>query len=338
MKRNFYFLSYISIILAIIIFSVIYYCNKNKNISELVKIINVGVQDNTIVALIWIAQGKGYFKDQGLQVNIIRYPSGKLALNGMLNDEVDISTSADVPIMKNSFIRNDFFIFASIANTDKGAWIIARKDHGINTEYDLIGKKIGTQKFSAVHFFLSMFLLNNKIPESRTNIIFEDALNLPDMLINGNIDAFSMRDPFINTARNVLKDKAIEFFAPGIYEQKFILAAKKKIILEKKALIKKFLKALLNAQKFLESNKENAIDVTIKEMGIERKKEIICDWEKINFKLSLNQSLMITLEDQARWAIENKFTNKKVIPNYLNYFHFNSLKSIKPEAVSVIYE
>jgi len=100
-------------------------------------------------------------------------------------------------------------------------------------------------------------------------------------------------------------------------------------------LIKKFLKALLHAQKFLERNKENAIDVTIKEMGIERKKEIICDWEKINFKLSLNQSLLITLEDQARWATENKFTNKKTIPNYLNYFYINSLKSVKPEAVSV---
>jgi len=86
--------------------------------------------------------------------------------------------------------NQDFFIFASIANTDKGAWIIARKDLGINTELDLIGKKNGTQIFSAVHFFLSMFLLNSKISESRPNIIFEDALNLPDMLINGNIDAF----------------------------------------------------------------------------------------------------------------------------------------------------
>jgi len=44
-----------------------------------------------------------------------------------------------------------------------------------------------------------------------------------------------MRDPFLNTARNVLKDKAIEFFASGIYEQKKLyLQLKKQLFLKKK--------------------------------------------------------------------------------------------------------
>jgi NitT/TauT family transport system substrate-binding protein len=48
-------------------------------------------------------------------------------------------------------------------------------------------------------------------------------------------------------------------------------------------------------------------------------------WDIYNFKITLGQSLLVTLEDQARWAIENELTDKTEVPNYLNYIYYDAL-------------
>ena len=59
-------------------------------------------------------------------------------------------------------------------------------------------------------------------------------------------------------------------------------------------------------------------------------------WDDFVFELSLEQSLLTILEDEARWAIKNGFTNKTKVPNYLGYFYLDAMKAVKPEAVTII--
>jgi len=51
----------------------------------------------------------------------------------------------------------------------------------------------------------------------------------------------------------------------------------------------------------------------------------------------LDQSLVLALEDEARWAIKNKLTSKTKVPNYLNHIHLDALKSVAPSAVTIIH-
>ena len=59
-------------------------------------------------------------------------------------------------------------------------------------------------------------------------------------------------------------------------------------------------------------------------------------WQEGTFDLFLDQSLIATLEDQARWAIKNNLTNATKIPNYLDYIYIDALEAVKPEAVTII--
>jgi hypothetical protein len=47
--------------------------------------------------------------------------------------------------------------------------------------------------------------------------------------------------------------------------------------------------------------------------------------------------LLITLEDEARWAIKNNLTSATEVPNYLDYIYFDALDEVKPEAVGIIH-
>ncbi len=54
-----------------------------------------------------------------------------------------------------------------------------------------------------------------------------------------------------------------------------------------------------------------------------------------SYHVSLDQTLLITLEDETRWAMKNKLTDKTAMPNYADYIHVDSLMAVKPEAVKL---
>jgi NitT/TauT family transport system substrate-binding protein len=58
-------------------------------------------------------------------------------------------------------------------------------------------------------------------------------------------------------------------------------------------------------------------------------------WGYFQFKLFLDQSILLSLEDGARWAIRNKLTDATKIPNYLDYVYMDALKEVNPSAVTI---
>jgi len=302
--------------------------------AELPKV-RLGIQDNATCALVFIAAGEELFKQEGVDVTIRRYPSGKLALMGMLEGEVDIATVADMPVMSHSFLRNDFAVFANIAGTRAGAWIVARKDKGINTPADLRGKTIGTQKNSAVHFFLSAFLLKHAIPEDEVNILFMKAVDLAGALERGEIDAFSMRNPFIGEAKKKLGDNAIEFFEPGVYRQAFNLAAKREFLDGSLDEVCRVLHALISAEEIASGDDTEAIRIAADGMGKGREAGVSDDWSRYTYAVTLEQSIFITLEDQARWAVQQGTAPTSTIPNFLEFIDVRALETVRPQAVTV---
>ena len=54
------------------------------------------------------------------------------------------------------------------------------------------------------------------------------------------------------------------------------------------------------------------------------------------FVVQLDQNLLIMLEDQARWAIQNKLTEQTVIPNFLSVISMDALTAVSPDAVTIV--
>ena len=59
-------------------------------------------------------------------------------------------------------------------------------------------------------------------------------------------------------------------------------------------------------------------------------------WSQNQFSLSLDQSLITAMEDEARWMIKNNLTTEKQVPDFLDYIYEDGLKAVKPEAVNII--
>ncbi|MEE9610060.1 MAG: NrtA/SsuA/CpmA family ABC transporter substrate-binding protein [Desulfatiglandales bacterium] len=308
-----------------------------KKTTEPVEKVTIGTRPGVITCLVWVAEAKGFFKEEGLDVTLKSYSSGKWALKGLLNDEVDVATTSEVPVVFNSFNRRDFLVFSTISYTDNEPKIIANKDRDINEASDLSGKKIATQKASAVHFFLSLFLMQNYIPESEVELVYLKPDRLAPVLINGEVDAICMRDPYTQQAKDALGDNAVEFTAPGLYRKTFILVAMRDFIEKRPEAIEKILRAVIKAEGFTRKNPSEAMAIIARISGL-KKEQIAAIWDNFDIRVLLEQSLLISMEDEARWAVERGFTDKVEVPNYLDFIYFDGLKAVRPDSVTVIHE
>ena len=54
------------------------------------------------------------------------------------------------------------------------------------------------------------------------------------------------------------------------------------------------------------------------------------------FALSLDQSLVAAMEDEARWMITKNLTSEKSVPDFLKYIYMDGLKAVEPEAVRIM--
>ena len=59
-------------------------------------------------------------------------------------------------------------------------------------------------------------------------------------------------------------------------------------------------------------------------------------WLNTNYRVSLDQALILALEDESRWAIKSGLIGEAKIPNYLNFIYFDGLESVKPKAVRIL--
>lgn len=286
-------------------------------------------------ALAFVALDQGFFGDAGLDVNVVKHVSGKRALLAMLGGEGDVVTTAEVPIVFQSMARSDFRLLAQIGSTDRAACIVANTAAGIADPADLRGKRIGTQRASAVHFYLHMFLVKYGMQEEDVTLSFMKAEELPGALGEGRIDAMCMREPYVTQAREALGDNAAVFEEGGIYYRTEHLVASEKLMTERPHVATALLKAFVEADGFAQASPEKLPGILARqlEMPVARAYEVVGNH---TFGVSLEQALLVALEDEAAWVMKYGLVDNPRIPNFLDVIYTKGLAAVNPSAVTII--
>ena len=291
-------------------------------------------------ALTFIALDQGYFKAEGLELEFVTFPSGKRALQeGFLDDKqgFDLVIASDMPFSSALQNHPDLVTFAHVYSADNVNSIVAREDENIQDFKDLAGKVIGTQKNSAVHFFLHQVLTAYDLDNSGIQTLFMPAEVLPAALAEGKIDAFSMREPFVSQARQLLDGKIKVLKAYGLYHQYELLISTQSQLAKKHRAVEKFTRALLKAQNFNYQNPQKAIEIVAKYLEI-TPQSILKSWEPGALKVGLQQGLLVTLENQQRWLDPTNAVLLRQEESFLNYFYLPILKTVAPEVIAIVYD
>jgi NitT/TauT family transport system substrate-binding protein len=286
-------------------------------------------------ALLYVAYAKNYFAEEGLEVTFRKYPYGKLALDSMMSGESDFASSAETPVMFAAMKGAEILIVAQTMSSVKDVAIVARRKSGIGSPADLKGKKIGFPAGTSAEYFLDVFLTVHAIPEESVKTVPMNPDDMDDALKTGRVDAVAIWNPSLATFSKKFGKEVALFFDETIYVETFLVTGKKAFVSAHPETVKKLLRALVKAEDFARKNPAVSIDIVVE--GIKADKEALKDyWQAYQFVVNLDQSLLLNLESQGRWAIRNRLSDRKEIPNFLDLFSLDALKAVKPDAVTVI--
>lgn len=288
-------------------------------------------------ALISIAEAKGHFAAEGLQVTLKAYPTGKACLDAALAGEADFTTTADIPVMFASMKDAPVAILASMSTTSGGDYgIVARRDRGIGSPEALKGKRVGVPAGTSAHFFVDGLMLRRRVDASQFKVVNVAPAKMPEALAAGEVDAIGVWEPYLGQVKEALGDKAITFGQPGIYDSPWLLAAHRELAARRPEAARRLLRALIRAERYFAAEPAAAREALAK-----ARNEDLARVEKLisvfRFDVRLAQSLLGGLEDEARWAIRTKIVDRTTVPNYLDYLYLDGLRAVRPERVSVIH-
>lgn len=296
--------------------------------------VTIGAQRVLALALITLAEDQGFFARQGLEVTVKGYAIGKQAFQAMLAGEIDLATPAETPVVFTSFTRTDFRVVATLASSDKDQIIIARQDKGILRPADLKGKRLAVMEGTSDHYYLHLFLLRHGMTEKDVALSFRPPDELIPALERGEIDAYSVRERRLGEEK-LLGGKVIRFQEPGIYHKWYTLAASAALIKNRPQVIRGVLQALIMAEEFVAEYPARAVEILARRLAIPTA-EVAAGLHDISLRVSLEQALIVSLENEARWALRNRLTDKTAVPDYLDFLYLEALGAVRSERVTVI--
>lgn len=298
--------------------------------------LTVSFTHEALETLTVVADKKNYFTDEGLSVTIAPYDTGKIALEqGLLNNKVDITTSALEPPVIEYLNGKPIQIIALMGRAHDQIKIVARKSAGISKPEDLRGKTIGVPRGSAAHFFLDQYLAVNQIEFDQVTISYINTVpELKKAIIEKKVDAVAIKEPVISAIAADLEKDSIVFTPNKTAYKSYVYVVQNNTANRRKKAISAFLRAIIKAEKFVIENPELAMQ-TLREFDSQNSSEELLrsQWAVQSLGLKLDEDLRQSIEAVALWAEGNKLAITTASTDLSLLINSTFLREIYPEGV-----
>ncbi len=282
--------------------------------------------------LIYIAEEQGLFARNGLNVTMRNY-GGPNFLNGLLSDEVDIGLSSEYVFVRKVFNQANISVIGNI-DRYQNVYLIGRKDKGIEKVSDLSGKKIGLTRNTISEFYLGRFLDLHGMSIRDVTLSNMPPSQYMQAITNGSIEAL-LTGNFIDQIQERLGNNAVLWPTQNGQNSYYVISCRSDWAASHPVQINRFLKSLAQAEDYIINHPNEAKAIVQKRLNY-TDAYMAKIWPKNEFSLSLDQSLVVAMEDEGRWMIANNLTTAKTIPDIRDHIYTKGLEGVLPESVNVI--
>lgn len=287
-------------------------------------------------APVYVAEEKGFFADEGLDAEVLVYEAGIVTLEDAIAGKVDYATVAETPIARKSLENKAFKILMSIAEVDRANYIIARTDRGIESAENLRGKRIGFVPGTTGDFFLHIYLTTSRIPSSAIKEVQLTPDQSASALLEGKVDAVSTWPPFTEELKRKLGDRALVLDEPGLYTMYWNVVTGARPSAPDVDTSGRLIRAVSKAEEYMETHPAEAIAIAARKCEMDPD-ELRAQWQDFKWKTSLSQTLLLALEDEARWMVDAEIVPGGTgVPDFLGRVDSEALANQYPAEVTIV--
>ena len=271
-----------------------------ENLEKVVFMAGFKAQANLPFVAAYVAKEQGYFRDQGLDVEI-RHANTGGHLQLLMSGDVDFTTAAAASVLNR---RSDpsLPVVAFVLWGQKGQQAyVALKDSGINTIKDWEGKTFGYH-ISPPPDYLALLKANNV---DRSTITEVDAGFDPRVLTEGRVDILAV---FKSNEPDTIRGLGFELnmWDPADHSVPTLgltYITRQDVIDVQPDRVTRFLKATLKAAEFIQENNEKALDIVMKYAPNEKR-----DHQKFMLKAELRDAFgPVTNREGIGWFTDEQW-------------------------------
>ncbi|WP_339315539.1 ABC transporter substrate-binding protein [Paenibacillus sp. FSL R10-2734] len=220
---------------------------------------------NAVHSFLYAAERNGYFKEEGLDVEIQMPSDSNDALKLVAANKIDLALSYQPQVL---MARGENIPVRSIAAIVRHPLnhLMVPQTGDIHSPKDLTGKQIG---YSSIPLYEAMIrtMIQNDGGDPNTSKLIDVGFDLIPAISTGQVDA--IMGGFINHEQLILEKEGhpvhsfnpTDYGVPDYYE--LVLVASDQGLKNSQSSFKKFLTAITKGQKFVEDNPEKALNLLL---------------------------------------------------------------------------
>lgn len=290
--------------------------------------LSIGIDPSMSMYL--IAKEAGTFAKHGIDAEVIHAESGGAALEMTVAGQTSGATTTELPGIRARSKGAKIVIPAVLVNSGEWYGVVAAKDVG--RAQDLIGKRVGVHKGTAAEYYYTQFVARHNLPADRIKVVYVASQEMIPALLRGDIDAYFTWEPWLRKGvETVPGAKVLSRGGQVTGYDLLIFAYVTEEMAKNRDLTLRFLRALIDAERFIAESPEKAAEIVARGFRLEPKmtRELL---SMLTFRVNLDQRWVDALERAGAWMKSNGLIERE--PDYAAFVVPGLLREVASERVS----
>ncbi len=213
-----------------------------------------------------IAQEKGYFEDENLDVQLVQFTSGPPELAAMAAGDIDIGY---LGVGAHVFAAQGHCKLLVMDSTDVSNMIIATKKSKITSLKGLYGKTIAIPKGTTADMIFGIACKEARLDVSKINVVSMDIAGAVAAFVADKIDAAAIWEPFVSEIKKIKGQNNVvqllhskQFVPKAVFPQSWV--ATPKFLENNREATIRFMKAWIRANEYRYNHMDECIKITAK--------------------------------------------------------------------------
>jgi len=284
------------------------------------KPLTVGVTDFIGEAASFVAEENGFFKENGLDVELRVNKSGSESVNQLLSGDVDIAHMTETPLLFALFDstyhsgekKGDIQIVANMILDNKVQKVVGRRDAGIESPEEIIGKRVGLAGGTQSEYHLDSYLLEYQIEMTQIDTVHLSPQEQSQAILKGEIDVAVTWEPQASRIEYELGTNGIELNTRLTYSTLWLATVREHFAENNPDIVTSYLKSLRQAQIYILENPGEVIETMAERTSVPA--EIIEDViSQIDYELNMSEKMLYLLDEQQEWMLKKNHRGRQKI-------------------------
>jgi ABC-type nitrate/sulfonate/bicarbonate transport system substrate-binding protein len=211
---------------------------------------------------LWAAHDAGFFKKHDLAVEVIQVGSSTRGMAALLAGQIDILAGGGTGGL---VAQLQGFTDLAVFGTNVHTWVFSvYSAPSITNVAQLRGKKLGVTRFGGTMDFAARHFLKSQGFEPGKDVVLVQlgsAADIVTALANGVVDSGMMSVPYVFTAKRLGLRELADLSQTGIRYAQAALVAKRSFLRDKRDVMQRFIKSLIEATHFLKTRPADGMKV-----------------------------------------------------------------------------